>query len=152
VRTAGSRHGEHLQVDPTNVFYFDWIGAGADPASIAEYIGQIEYINAQVPPVVDTIMQAARRPTVIVLMSDHGSRLTTPQGTTLMAPEADRNFFAAFTPGHVGLFGSSPTPVNLFAQLANAYLGTNRQILEDRSYISTWGDPLEPTQLPPDKL
>jgi hypothetical protein len=145
-------NGEHLQVDPTNVFYFDWVGAAADPASVAEYIGQIDYINAQVLPVVDTIMQAARRPTVIVLMSDHGSRLTTPRGTTLMAPEADRNFFATLTPGHAGLFGSSPTPVNLFAQLANAYLGTNRRILEDRSYISTWGDPLEPTELPPDKL
>jgi hypothetical protein len=33
------------------------------------------------------------------------------------------------------------TPVNTFRLIFNAYLGTDLELLEDRSYYSTWAHP-----------
>jgi hypothetical protein len=107
-------------------------------------------VNRQVLPTVDEILSSARRPTVVVLMSDHGSRLITTADSTQPSPESDRNFFATLTPGHQGLFGASPTPVNLFPHLLDTYLGLNVPILADRSYLITRTDPQEFTPLPSD--
>jgi phosphoglycerol transferase MdoB-like AlkP superfamily enzyme len=132
--------GDHLRIDASAPFAFDWTQAA--------YVGQVAYLNKQVLPVVDALTTSARRPTVVVLMSDHGSRMVTPAGSSVMSPEVDRNFFATLTPGHRGLFGDSPTPVNLFPNLLNAYLGMNLPILPDRSFTSSGGDPMNVTPLP----
>jgi len=141
-------NGEHLKVASSNIFQFDWLNGGHDQQTRDAYAGQVAYVNSKVLPVVDAIIRSSRRPSVVILMSDHGSRLNTAEGTTMMSPEADDNFFAALTPGHPGLFGDSPTPVNHFRRLLNTYLGTSLPILADRSYLAPWGKPLELTPLP----
>ena len=140
--------GEHLSIELTHAFDVDWIGGATDQKMRDGYVGQLQYVNAHVLPVVDEIVSSARRPTVVILMSDHGSRLDTAAGTDLMSPEADDNFFATLTPGHEGLFGDSPTPVNLFPQVLNAYLGTDLPIRPDKSFISRWGSPMDVLPLP----
>jgi hypothetical protein len=140
--------GEHLRIDASAPFAFDWTQVATAPQPRAAYVGQVAYLNRQVLPVVDALTSSTRRPTVVVLMSDHGSRMDTPAGSSVLSPEADRNFFATLTPGHRGLFGDSPTPVNLFPHLLNAYLGMNLPILPDHSFVSAWSDPLNVTPLP----
>jgi arylsulfatase A-like enzyme len=135
--------GEHLRIDFSNA-----INIESDQATRAAYVGQVAYVNSHVLPVLDALTTSSRRPTVVVLMSDHGSRLDTSAGSSVMSPEADRNFFAALTPGHRGLFGDSPTPVNLFPNLLNAYLGMNLPVLPDRSFTSSGDDPMNVTPLP----
>jgi hypothetical protein len=135
--------GEHLRIDFSNA-----INIESDQETRAAYVGQVAYVNSHVLPVLDALTTSPRRPTVVVLMSDHGSRLDTSAGSSVMSPEANRNFFAALTPGHRGLFGDSPTPVNLFPNLLNAYLGMNLPILPDRSFTSSGGDPMNVTPLP----
>jgi hypothetical protein len=125
-------NGEALPLDLSTEFGFDYAGGGSDQQTRAAYAGQTLYVNRQVVPTVDAILSSARRPTVVVLMSDHGSRL---DAATEQAPEADRNFFATLTPGHAGLYGATPTPINLFPHLLDTYLGLEIPILPDRSYL-----------------
>jgi hypothetical protein len=143
-------NGEALPLDLEHEFSLDYAGSPTNPELRAEYAGQVTYVNRQVLPTVDEILSSARRPTVVVLMSDHGSRLITTADSTQPSPESDRNFFATLTPGHQGLFGASPTPVNLFPHLLDTYLGLNVPILADRSYLITRTDPQEFTPLPSD--
>ncbi len=140
--------GQRLPLNLADEFGFDYIAAASSAQMRADYVGQLAYVNSQVLPVVDALVSASGRPTVVVLMSDHGSRLNTPAGTALMSPKADDNFFATLTPGHPSLFGESPTPVNLFPHLLNAYLGENLPIQADRSYLRTWDSPMDFTPLP----
>lgn len=135
--------GEHLRIDFSNA-----INIESDQETRAAYVGQVAYVNSHVLPVLDALTTSPRRPTVVILMSDHGSRLDTSAGSSVMSPEADRNFFATLTPGHRGLFGDSPTPVNLFPNLLNAYLGMNLPILPDHSFASSGDDPMNVTPLP----
>jgi hypothetical protein len=141
-------NGERLRIDFSNAFGLDQTGSGLSQQVRAAYAGQVAYVNSQVLPMVDALTSSSRRPAVVVLMSDHGARMDTPAGSNMMSPEAVNNFFATLTPGHADLFGDSPTPVNLFPHLMNAYLGTDLPIRPDRSFISTWDDPLNESPLP----
>jgi hypothetical protein len=134
-------NGEHLDVSASVGFDFDWPNAAGNTKAHGKYVGQVQYANAHVLTVVDSILGAARRPTVVVLMSDHGSRMFTPAGSEWMSPEANRNFFAALTPEHPNLFGQSPSPVNLFRLLFDAYLGQSLSTLENRYWVSSWEHP-----------
>ncbi len=140
-------NGEHLQIDASAIYTFDWTHARANEAARNAYAGQVAYVNQQVLPVVDAIIAAASRPAVVVLMSDHGSRMDGEVGSLQLSPEANNNFFATLTPGHQGLFGESPTPVNVFPQILNAYLGTDLPIRPDLTFTSLWGNPLNVTPL-----
>jgi hypothetical protein len=143
-------NGEDLPLDLSQEYLFNWSANASDPLSRAQYAGQVAYVNEQLLPTIDSIIAGSTRPPVVVLMSDHGSRLDSPAGATMMSPEADRNFFATLTPGHQGLFGAGPTPVNLFPHLLDAYLGFDLPIQADRRYISSWSRPMEFTLLPSD--
>jgi hypothetical protein len=140
--------GQAVPVSLDSTFGFKFVGSGDDPALVAEFRDQTAYINERVTQSVDAILAAARRPTVIVLLSDHGARMD-PVGTTVHLPEAVDNFFAARTPGHPDLFGNDPTPVNLFPYLFNAYLGTNLPIRPNHSFTSPWDEPLKLTEIQP---
>jgi arylsulfatase A-like enzyme len=95
-------------------------GLGTDRQSYAD---QVSYLDSRLSETVDAILAAARRPPVIILMSDHGSRI----GTAVVGPDTSDEgldtFFAALTPGHPGLFGEEPTPLLVFDRLLSVYVG-----------------------------
>jgi hypothetical protein len=79
---------------------------------------QLEFLNGRILEMVDQV--AAHDPAaVIILFGDHGIRFDA--GVSL---EYFRNFFAARTPGHKGLFPADISPINVVTTLENAYLGT----------------------------
>jgi hypothetical protein len=108
---------------------------------------QITYVNSEVLRAVDEILGAATQPPIIVLMSDHGSRLDPDD-----PDEMHRNLFATFTPGQAGLFEDDATPISVFPRLLRAYLGV--YVAEPPPLEFQWdmrieGDPLDLTPYSP---
>jgi hypothetical protein len=102
--------------------------------SAAEYAsllgGQIAFINQKVLEMVDHVT-ADDPEAVIVLFGDHGIRFDAGVST-----EYFRNFFAARTPGHPGLFPDDISPVNVLPMIENTYLGAELPIRDYEAWES----------------
>lgn len=121
-------------------FYGDTPGLLGVPREefIARTRDQVAYVNNAALTAVDDILAAEVTPPVILVMSDHGTRMDVTFGDP-SDPEIDerfRNLFAAYTPGHNGLFGDGITPVNVLPILFNAYLGTDLPCWPDQTYAN----------------
>jgi len=101
----------------------------------AEVPAQVTYVNARVLATLDRTIAAAPD-AVVVVMSDHGSRVTGHSEANLF-----RTIFAARTPGHAGSIADA-SPVNLFPQVFNAYFGTEVERRPYRAWISESEAPL----------
>ncbi|RMH09624.1 MAG: hypothetical protein D6704_00965 [Nitrospirae bacterium] len=110
------------------------------------YAGEIEYINARLKTVIERILARSPTPPVIILQSDHGSRLELDwehlERTNV------QETFSIFTAIHFP--GGRPTgfyhelsPVNTFRLVFNTVFGTTFNLLEDRSFYSMWTAPYQ---------
>lgn len=95
---------------------------------LSRYLDQLAYTNKLVTQTVDAII-AAEPDAVIVLMSDHGSRITFSDRV-----EATHNFMA-IRANRVDV-PQAMTPIGLFPLLLNAYLGTAFESPDARSFAS----------------
>ena len=87
---------------------------------IQGYVGQSAYLGQRARAAIEAIQKASARPPVILLISDHGSSLDVSAAN----PEQRlRNLFAAYTPGHPGLFARDLTLIGVFPTLFDAYFG-----------------------------
>ena len=105
-----------------------------DPMSVElkSAIGeQIEFVDRHVLTLAAEIKQTSTRPAVIVFFGDHGFRHWASN-----KPETYRNLFLSSTPGHPGLFGPSPSPVNLIARLMNTYVGASLPLAKEDVWIT----------------
>jgi hypothetical protein len=104
---------------------------GISPSAYRDLLaGQIQFVNGKVLEMVDRV--AVQDPTaIIVLFGDHGIRFDAG-----VSVEYFRNFFAARTPGHKGLFPDDVSPVNVLTAIENAYLGTTFPIREYEAWES----------------
>jgi hypothetical protein len=109
------------------------------------YSRQVDRLNALLVKLTDRLLDS-RRPTVIILQSDHGSGAYTYWGRPELTDFEERmaNFCAIYTPGGPipGLYDSI-TPVNIFRVLFNHYLKSDYPLLPDRSFFSTTGRPFD---------
>ena len=112
------------------------------------YVGQLAYVDERVEAVVAGLVDSSPS-SVVVLMSDHGSRYGSNDHPMLWDIESVESFFSARTPGHPRLFGDSPTPVNLFPTLFNAYLGMDLPLAANRSFMSANDAPLRLSEVFP---
>jgi hypothetical protein len=126
--------GEPIAVPITADFYGDSSVEREIPVDqfIGEFTGQLLYLNHLVLDSIDGIVEAADEPPVIIVMSDHGSASETNWRATTLAEEdqaavLERTgiLFAAFTPGHDGVFPEDIGPPDVLRHLFNAYLGTD---------------------------
>ena len=115
------------------------------------YTEGIEYLNARVLDAIDEIRSKAATPPIIIVFSDHGSESLLNWGNALLSDMEERfsNFFAASTPGAPGLYGASPTPVNLFPILLNHYFGAEIPLQPDDRFVSKVQDRLGLSPAPP---
>jgi len=119
------------------------------------YKKQLTYLNKRVKKLVDTIISNSIRSPIIILQADHGSSL-------MLDPESMDNtnlrermsiLNAYYLPGGVDReLYQTITPVNTFRIIFNHYFGTRYPLLEDKSYFSTWGKPLDFKQVTDDKI
>ncbi len=111
---------------------------------------QVTYLNSLVLGMLDELMEATSGEAVIVLMSDHGLRMTTtfgnPDDPNLW--ERYATLFAAYTPDHDDLFGDRVTNINVLPILLNAYASAELDCLPDHAYANGTGGFLDLHRVP----
>ena len=108
------------------------------------YADHLAAINTLTLRAVDTILNNATRPTVIILQGDHGpSGFHARTHGEAMALREQMAIFNAcyFSDGPPRALYPEYSPVNTFRLLFNHYFGTEYPLLPDRSYFSTWDKP-----------
>jgi hypothetical protein len=108
------------------------------------YTDQLIFANNKLRIALDELIARSSRPTIIVLQADHGP------GSLLHWQDCDNaclkerfsilNAYLLPDAGSTELYPEI-SPVNTFRVILNHYLGTNLDMLDDRSYFSTWGRP-----------
>jgi hypothetical protein len=113
---------------------------------VAGYKDQLIFVNGRLRAMLDELLARSSRPTIIVLQADHGP------GSLLHWNDCDsaclRERFSilnAYLLPDASSSGLYPeiSPVNTFRLIFNRYLGTQLELLEDRSYFSRWGRPYD---------
>jgi hypothetical protein len=111
---------------------------------VAQYRGQLMFINSRVRGAVDAILSTSQRPVIIVLQADHGpgSMLDwdDPNNTDLEERLSVLNAYYLPDDGDKYLYDAI-TPVNTFRVIFNHYFGTDLELLDDESYFSTAARP-----------
>ena len=104
----------------------------------AQVRGQVTYLNSITLAAVEEVLQVSAEPPVIVVMSDHGTRMDVTYGDPSDPDLGERmgNLFAAYTPGRDGLFGEGITPVNVLPIIFNTYLGTHLACQPDHAFAT----------------
>jgi hypothetical protein len=102
------------------------------------YIGQVQFVNSQIIPVIDAILNSSDVPPIIILQADHGPGMLTdfniPAETCLK--ERFSVFAAYYLPGtDSSIIPSDITPVNLFRIIFNQYFSAEMPVLESRHYV-----------------
>lgn len=137
------------EIDPPG-FYSTRDGShlhGTDEASIQSYIrsyrDQLAAINEKTKTMIDGILATSPAP-VIILQSDHGPKALTnwESPTATYNKEVMGILNAVYLPGKdYRDFYPDISPINSFIVLLNHVLGMNMNLLEDKSYFSTWNHP-----------
>lgn len=103
------------------------------------YIGQVEFVNAQMKSVIEALLKNSEVPPIILLQGDHGSGLLTDfssaDNTCLL--ERFSPLAAYYLPGlESSDIPNDITPVNLFRIIFNNYFGANLPLLENAEYFN----------------
>jgi hypothetical protein len=111
-----------------------------------EYVSRLTALNENLRTLVGRILAKSGRPNVVILQADHGGGseydLESAAGTNLR--ERMSIFNALYLPeGGSRLAYAGMTPVNTFRIVLKKYLGLELELLEDRSYYSTWDAPFQ---------
>jgi len=119
---------------------------GREEDYIREYKNQLIYTNSLVKKTIEVILEKSEKPPLIVLQADHGPgaqlKWDDPEKTNMTERMGILN--AYYLPGevHEELY-PSVTPVNSLRIIFNTYFGTDYELLEDKSYFSTWSKPYD---------
>lgn len=103
-----------------------------------DYINHIKFTNIKCLSSINTILKNQHRPTIIILMSDHGSRMLTeefPQKEAI--DERYTNFCTIYySDRNYSKLYDSITPINVMRQVLNKSVGTKYPKLKDLSGLS----------------
>lgn len=108
------------------------------------YISQLKELNKLIIEMLDEIMAKEGRDKVVIIQSDHGPgfNLNWEKPSIDTFNERLPILNAYFFPNEDDiLISESITPVNTFRILFNHYFNSNYEILENKSYFSTWSNP-----------
>ncbi len=111
---------------------------GGNEANIELYRDQLHYLNSLVLSMIDELITRSQEPLIIVLQSDHGSKVySTASPPTEIAMALNVPILnAIYAPkASEGTFYSGMTPVNTFRQIFNVYFEADLELKPDRSYI-----------------
>ncbi len=101
------------------------------------FIGQLEYTNKKTIEAIDAILAKTGNPPIIIIQSDHGTRVVANDRNddeSLLIRMG--NFNAFYVPDDMkDSFREPITPVNTFRKLFNSLFGSSYEMLEDRVFI-----------------
>ncbi|KKR69671.1 MAG: hypothetical protein UU13_C0024G0004 [Candidatus Nomurabacteria bacterium GW2011_GWB1_40_7] len=139
-------------IQPANRLFSFWdasgfweIGGTRDEYR-TNYINQLVLINKKLQATVENIISLSPNPPIIVLQADHGP------GSQVYFENPDKTNFkermSIFNAYYLPSGGSEKlyreiTPANTFRLIFNYYFGTNYELLEDKSYYSTYSRPYD---------
>lgn len=120
-----------------HVFGPDGESVHEHPDSTRGYRNQVIFLNKQLLPIIDAILQNSSQPPVIILQGDHGSIIESPQRRMSILN-------AYYLPdGGTSALYEKISPVNTFRILFNHYFGKQYPLLPDYSLYSTYEKPYE---------
>ncbi len=140
-------------VPPHRPFLFDRNGGPLDEESndwsdTEKYIDQLIFVNNKTRELVDEILDNSEKPPVIVIQADHGPMpggdpevIASPDARTARLRSGILN--AYYLPGGEGALYGSISPVNSFRVILNDLFGLELELLEDRSYSSSYSKPYD---------
>lgn len=103
----------------------------------------MQYINSLTLKTVDSILQNAPSPPIIIIQGDHGpgayTNLFFIEGSCLRERGSILNAYY-FPDQNYTHLPADITPVNTFRLIFNQYFGTDLPLLEDHVYFSYWND------------
>ena len=108
------------------------------------YIFQLKKLNKLILEMLDRILAKKERDRIIILQSDHGPGLLLNWENPTIETFKERLpiLNAYFLPsGEKSSLSESITPVNTFRLIFNYYFNGNYEILDNKSYFSTWLNP-----------
>ena len=109
-----------------------------------KYKDQLIFVNKKAREMIDEILERSDMPPIIILQSDHGPGLYTvwedPEKTNMKERLSIFNAYYLPEEGKKLLY-ESITPVNTFRVIFNYLFNADLEILNDKSYFSTWDHP-----------
>lgn len=137
-------------IPPHRPFLFDSEGNSTEKASNDwgdkdAYIEQLKFVNKKVETMIDEILENSKTPPVIVIQADHGPM---PAGDPDVLSDPDKEsadlrtgiLNAYYIPDPGDLY-ETISPVNSFRVILNQVFGLELEVLEDRSYSSSYSKP-----------
>jgi hypothetical protein len=119
---------------------------GTKAAYIEGYREQVSYLNHRLEALIADLLSRSERPPVIILQGDHGPGLQLNYQSAEESNLEERLGIlnAIHMPGEGQMdMPEDITPVNTFRLIFNRYFQTELPTLPDRSYYSTWSQPLD---------
>ena len=104
---------------------------------VFDYINHIQFTNTICLSSINKILKNKKRPTIIVLMSDHGSRMITNEFSYKEAVDERYTNFCAiyYSDNEYSNLYDSITPINVMRQILNKSVGTKYKNLKDISRL-----------------
>jgi len=132
--------GPDGEIRTDSAFFAGESAAPLDEQHLIEgYTGEVEYLNMQLLPIFQEILDTSAMPPIIIVMGDHGlreeNRLQILNAYYLPGNGADRLY-------------SNISPVNSFRVVFDTNFGTDYGLLPDQSYGGAGGDQLFPETSP----
>lgn len=109
------------------------------------YLDQVQFVNASVRRIVENILDTSTRPAIIVIQADHGPGMNWDPWSLSRTNVRERlGILNAIylPPGVHAEFPDDSSPVNTFRTVLRTVFGVALESLPDRSYYSTWDQPL----------
>ena len=108
------------------------------------YLGQLTFINKKVKILIDKILSESDSPPIIILQADHGT--ASSGGLEMPTKELMRERMGIlnayyFPLGYDKMLYESITPVNSFRIIFKYYFKETMELLEDKSYFSSYNYP-----------
>ena len=102
----------------------------------AGYRNQLEYVNNQLLPILQQMIENSNPKPIIILQGDTGPGLASHPGRM-------SNLSAFYFPGYAQSLSETFTPVNDFRLVFDHYFGAALDLLPDHSYFSLYTSPFE---------
>jgi hypothetical protein len=124
-------------------YFREWYGDRK--AYIDGYRKQAKFLTGQVERMIGRILASCAKPPVIILQSDHGSGLGLATESAAETDMIERMsilncYYMPDAKGKSPLY-QNITPVNSLRIVLNTYFDARMDLLPDRNYFSTWGEP-----------
>jgi len=128
-----------------HVFGSDGQAVHENPDSVSGYRDQVQFINAQIIPIIDKLLADSDLPPIVIIQGDHGSIIESPKQRMSIL-----NAYKFPEPMKDDLYPDL-SPVNTFRMVFNYLVGSKYKLLEDSALYSPYNNPYEYQIIPNDR-